>query len=177
MTPQEEDELLKALPGNYEQDKETDALKARVRQLGMVPGQESAPAQQPGPRPQQSDILNYIDRPADPAPREPDRSFDWGRALTAFGGGDVGAYDARKRYQDEAPIRQMQYREMQEEQADKQRQRQLAQQMLDPNSPTSKAEQASFADYMNGLANAVVLDVGSQTATGHGDGGAERPSS
>lgn len=43
------------------------------------------------------------------APRQPRDSggFDWGRALTAFGGGDVGAYDTRKNRQADAPFREV----------------------------------------------------------------------
>lgn len=54
-------------------------------------------------------------RPAMPEQQPREAPFDLNRWLTAFGKGDVGAYDARKRYQDEAPQRQQQAAEAREE--------------------------------------------------------------
>lgn len=40
-----------------------------------------------------------------------DREFDWGRALTAFGGGDVGALDAERKRRQEYPLQEQMNKE------------------------------------------------------------------
>lgn len=106
----------------------------------------------------------YRELPASAQPQQVAREqgFDWGRALTAFGGGDVGSYDSRKRYQQEAPMRDARFAN---EQADAQFQQQErvriareAQEGRDPTSPYSRDAQKEFAALSNGRANAVGSD-------------------
>ncbi len=96
----------------------------------------------------------YRELPQSAAPRQvpteivpsQGRPFDWGRALTSFSGGDVGAYDARQRYRESAPQRQAEFE-------DAQFQRQQARALIDPTSQQSRDAQQNFASFVQGAAD------------------------
>ncbi len=75
--------------------------------------------------------------------------FNLGRALTAFGGGDVGAYDARHAAMDNEPYveeqRKLTRQDQADTRADKQRARSSAMARLDPKSPESQQAQQEYA--------------------------------
>ncbi len=79
-----------------------------------------------------------------------------GRGLTAFGGGDVGAYDANLRYQDEAPHRAKKHAyeasEMRDTIEGKQRNKALALARVDPASNESRQAQTDYADELKSAA-------------------------
>ncbi len=85
------------------------------------------------------------------APKE--RGFDWGRALTAFGGGDVGAYDARRRDERDAPFKRkqaeqehaMRQADLDDRMGDRKAKRQELLDAMNPNSEGSKSAQADHA--------------------------------
>jgi hypothetical protein len=93
--------------------------------------------------------------PESAQPRQQERGgFDWARALTALGKGDVGALDANRRYAQEGPQRELAMQAERDKQNDARMRSQQARDLLDSSSAASKQEQASMSEYLQGLARA-----------------------
>lgn len=132
--------------------------------MGPLPQQPGTPAQYQSQQ-QQAFVdapttqAAYKQLPSSAAPQQVpnERPFNWGRALTAFGGGDVGAYDAQHNRMEDAPQHQFAFGRQQADAAfeDQQRaqQQRLIEESMNPQSATSRAAQKQYRDSLNVLAN------------------------
>ncbi len=120
------------------------------------PGDDSVqplvPSRSTNPQPRTND-------PMAGQPARGESGFDWGRALVALGSGDLGAYDAQKRYNSEAPERARLAAEAQgmraEDLAAKKQKRQLAEDAINPASAISREAQKRYADTMKAYAESM----------------------
>lgn len=134
----------------------------RTRHIEQTPRIESVSPEENDPR---FDARQHPEREITPQdsntyPRKSSDGlgFDWARALTAFGGGDVGAYDANRRWQAGQGERdldmQIKRQGMLAKQQDMQEAQRSKRALVDPASPESQEARSMFNDYAIGISNA-----------------------